>query len=83
MESNNIEWRKENNVLIKKFNFSNFKEALLFVNKVGEICEELNHHPNILLHDYKQVTISTTTHDAGNKLTELDYTITQKVDELY
>ena len=82
MSTANNNWREENNTLIKEFSFSNFKEALHFVNRVGEICEELNHHPNILLHNYRLVTISTTTHDAGNKITELDYTITQKIDEL-
>lgn len=82
MNTTNTNWREENNILIREFNFSNFKKALHFVNQVGEICEELNHHPDILLHNYKQVRISTTTHDAGNTLTNLDYTITQKIDEL-
>jgi 4a-hydroxytetrahydrobiopterin dehydratase len=76
------EWREQNQTLEKQFTFENFSQALTFVNQVGEICEELDHHPNIMMHDYKYVTISTTTHDAGNSLTQLDHTLAKRVDEL-
>ncbi|MBI3366812.1 4a-hydroxytetrahydrobiopterin dehydratase, partial [Candidatus Roizmanbacteria bacterium] len=39
----------EDKKIEKKFRFKNFKEALTFVNKVGEIAESENHHPNIFL----------------------------------
>ncbi|MFP4402166.1 MAG: 4a-hydroxytetrahydrobiopterin dehydratase [Candidatus Nanoarchaeia archaeon] len=76
-------WRENNNTLSRTFEFKDFKEALTFVNEVGVICEELNHHPNISMYDYKYVIITTTTHDVGNTLTELDYTLTQRIDELF
>ena len=34
--------------LIKDFKFKNFKESQNFVNKVGNLAEEENHHPDIL-----------------------------------
>lgn len=80
---NQQDWREEDNTLSKTFEFTNFKKALEFTNAVGDIAESINHHPNILLHSYKFVTITTTTHDAGNTLTELDYTLTQRVDEVF
>ena len=42
----------------KKYKFKDFKEALAFVNKVGEIAESEEHHPDIHLTDYRQVKIN-------------------------
>ena len=76
------EWENIDDTLQKTFVFSDFQEALLFVNKVGEIAEKLNHHPDICIKNYKEVSISTTTHDVGNTLTEKDHQITKAIDEL-
>lgn len=75
-------WKNIDNTLYKKFTFQNFKEALLFVNKASEIFEECNHHPDICIKSYKEVHITTTTHDAGNTVTEKDYQITKAIDRL-
>ena len=72
-----------NNTLTAKFAFENFQEALKFINNIWNIAESSNHHPDILLHDYKYVTITTTTHDAGNKITQKDYTIAEKIESHY
>ena len=40
-------WFTNSGKLIKTFNFANFKEALKFINQVGEVSERLNHHPKI------------------------------------
>ena len=76
------EWENIDNTLQRTLIFSDFQEALSFVNKVGELAEKFNHHPDICIKNYKEVSISTTTHDAGNKLTEKDYQITKAIDEL-
>lgn len=78
-----MNWEKINagTKLKKEFKFSNFKEALSFVNKVGEAAEEANHHPDILIHDYRKVTIFLTTHDS-NGITEKDTTLAQKIDQI-
>ena len=76
------EWNNIDNTLQKTLIFSDFQEALSFVNKVGELAEKFSHHPDICIKNYKEVSISTTTHDAGNKLTEKDYQITEAIDEL-
>lgn len=52
-------------VLEKEFEFKDFKEALAFVNRVGELAESENHHPDIYLHDWNKVTISLSTHSIG------------------
>ena len=79
--SNN--WREENNTLVKEFEFSNFKEASAFATKLFDMYEELNHHPDTLLYGYKFLKITTTTHDSGNTLTQLDYTLAQNIDKLF
>ena len=74
------DWSLEGNAIIKDFPFSNFKEALDFVNKVGEIAEENNHHPSIII-NYNIVKLSLTTHSAGD-LTEKDFLVAEEIDKL-
>lgn len=40
-------WKRQEGKLYKKFNFNNFLEALNFVNKIGNLSEKENHHPDI------------------------------------
>ncbi len=65
----------------KKYTFKNFKEALAFVNKVGEIAESEGHHPDIHLTDYKKVCINLSTHAIGG-LSQNDYILAAKIDGL-
>ena len=74
-------WQKNNNKLTKNFIFPDFQSALDFVNKVGQIAEEQGHHPEIFL-TWGKVVITTTTHDADNKITEKDYKLTAEIDKL-
>lgn len=78
----NHDWNNTGDKLEKKFIFSDFREALLFVNKVGELAEEFDHHPDICIKNYKEVVISTTTHSEGNKVTEKDFQLTEAIDNL-
>lgn len=66
----------------KTFELKDFKEALAFVNTVGELAEAANHHPTITMHDYKKVTISLTTHSEG-KVTEKDHELSKQIEEAY
>lgn len=75
-------WQEKDNKLTKTFSFENFVEALKFVNEVGEIAEQVNHHPDVFLHDYNRVTISTTTHDARNTVTEKDKELASHIDNI-
>lgn len=71
----------EDTKLQKTFTFKNFQEALDFVNHVGTLAEEQGHHPDIYLHDYKEVTITLFTHKI-NGLHENDFILAAKIDEL-
>ena len=74
------DWNEADNALRKTFKFLDFKEALAFVNKVGEIAERLQHHPNMCIENYNKVSISTTTHDNGNTITAKDRELTAEID---
>ena len=69
----------DNTRIIKTFIFSNFAEAVEFVDKVAQIAEAEGHHPNIYLHSYRKVDIELTTHEIGG-LSENDFILAAKID---
>jgi 4a-hydroxytetrahydrobiopterin dehydratase len=74
-------WTDVNTVKIEKdYKFKDFKEALAFVNKVGQIAESEGHHPDISLHDWNKVKLTLTTH-AIKGLSENDFILASKIDQ--
>jgi len=71
----------EEHHITKTFKFPDFLEALKFVNRVGELAEEQGHHPDIFL-AWGRVEITTWTHKI-NGLTESDFILASKIDQLY
>ena len=67
--------------LIRAYKLPDFRSALAFVNKVGELAEEQGHHPDILL-AWGKVEITIWTH-AVNGLTESDFLLASKIELLY
>jgi 4a-hydroxytetrahydrobiopterin dehydratase len=70
----------EGHHIVRTFAFSDFVQALAFVNKVGEIAESQGHHPDILL-GWGKAEITTWTHKI-NGLTESDFILAAKIDKL-
>ena len=64
----------------REFKFKDFRQALDFVNRVGEIAERENHHPDILL-SYGKVVIQLWTHKIHG-LHENDFILAAKIDAL-
>ena len=75
------DWERNKEEISKEYVFGNFKEALDFVNVVGKLAEEANHHPDIRIYDYKKVKLTLTTHSEG-KVTEKDLALANKIDEI-
>ena len=65
------------------FEFKNFSKALEFVNTVWNIAEISNHHPDMYLHDYKYVSICSTTHDEWSIVTKKDEAIAKLIESSY
>jgi 4a-hydroxytetrahydrobiopterin dehydratase len=71
-------WKVENDGLEKRFEFKNFAESLAFVNRVGEIAEAADHHPDITF-GWGYAELRTTTHDRGG-ITDVDFALVEKID---
>ena len=67
--------------LVRRFVLEDFMDAIAFVNRVAEIAEAEDHHPNITI-DYKRVTFTIWTH-AINDLSENDFILASKIDEAF
>mgnify|MGYP001466049182 CR=1 FL=1 len=65
--------------LIKDFKFKDFEESQNFVNKVGNLAEEENHHPDISF-GWGYAKINITTH-AIEGLSENDFILAAKIDQ--
>ena len=66
--------------LIKEFKFKNFQESQNFINKVGEIAEKENHHPDISF-GWGYCNIKIFTH-AIKGLAESDFILAAKIDQI-
>lgn len=66
--------------LRRQFKFKNFKQAMIFVNKVAKIADEEGHHPDIYIF-YNKVQLDLFTHAVGG-LSENDFIMAAKVDKL-
>ena len=74
-------WRQEDETLVRDYEFKDFVAAMAFVNRVADAAEEVNHHPDILVHGWNKVRLTLTTHSAG-KLTDNDHAMAQRIDGL-
>jgi len=76
-----LNWLVDNNEIICTFTFKDFYQAMGFITQVGILAEKNNHHPTIL-NTYNIVTLSMTTHDAGNKITDRDIKLAEDIENL-
>jgi len=59
----------------------NFLEAVAFIQQIAPIAEKQDHHPDILLSDYKNVKVMLSTHSAGG-ITQNDFDLARAIDTL-
>ena len=74
------EWREVEGALERDFQFVDFAEALAFVNRVGELAEGADHHPDVEIH-WNRVKLRWWTHTA-DAITDRDRELARKTDEL-
>ncbi len=70
---------ESNGALRAEFTFTDFAEAFAFMTRVGLIAQEQGHHPDMAI-SWNAVTITITTHDAGNTITEKDRKLAAAID---
>jgi 4a-hydroxytetrahydrobiopterin dehydratase len=73
-------WVELNGALEREFEFADFAEALAFVNRVGEVAEEANHHPDVEIH-WNRVKLRWWTHVTGS-ITERDRELAERTNGL-
>lgn len=67
-------------LLVKTFQFPDFKTALQFGNDIGRVAEFEGHHPELTI-GWGHVGVELSTHSIGG-LSENDYILAAKIDEL-
>ena len=71
-------WKRSGNAIEKDFPFPSFRDAIIFVNRVAGLADDLDHHPDIDIR-YRTVRLTLTTHSAGG-LTQKDLKLAEGVD---
>jgi 4a-hydroxytetrahydrobiopterin dehydratase len=71
-------WDIDGDRLRKRYSLDSFAAAIAFVNRVAALAEAADHHPDILI-EYRNVTLTLTTHDSGG-LTERDFALAAGID---
>jgi 4a-hydroxytetrahydrobiopterin dehydratase len=75
------QWQRDGEALVRELKFDDFAQAMAYVNRVADLAEEVNHHPDILVHGWNHVRLTLTTHSAGG-LTDNDYKMARKIDQI-
>ncbi len=74
-------WSLDGDRIRHQLRFADFPAAMRFVNRVADLAEAEGHHPDILVHDWNCVDVSTWTHAIGG-LSENDFILAAKIDAL-
>ncbi|AFZ47807.1 pterin-4-alpha-carbinolamine dehydratase [Cyanobacterium stanieri PCC 7202] len=79
---NNLDqWAINGKNITRTFQFSDFVNAIDFVNKLVGPAESAGHHPDISI-SYNKVTISLTSHDQGG-ITQKDFDLAQEITNIF
>ena len=72
-------WRHEGKFITKVFEFEEFMDGISFLNKVAEVAEKEEHHPDMHVR-YTTVTLSVQTHSEGG-VTEWDVELAEAIEK--
>ncbi len=76
------EWRADGaGAIVRELTLPDFAAAIAFVDRVAALAEAANHHPDILVHGYKRVRLTLSTHSEGG-LTDADFRLASQIDDL-
>lgn len=74
-------WTREGETIVREWKLADFAAAIAFVNRVAEMAERANHHPDILVHGWNKVRLELSTHSQSG-LTEADFALAGEIDGL-
>jgi 4a-hydroxytetrahydrobiopterin dehydratase len=73
-------WHRDGDTIERTYQLPDFRTALAFVAAVGELAEQMNHHPDIDIR-YDRVRLALSTHSEGG-LTGKDFELARKIDQI-
>jgi 4a-hydroxytetrahydrobiopterin dehydratase len=74
-------WRREDDSIVAELECADFAAAIALVNRIAAEAERADHHPDILIHGYRRLRITLSTHSAGG-LTLRDFALAAAIDAL-
>lgn len=74
-------WRRDGDAIVRDLELGGFSAAMALANRVADAANAANHHPDILIHDYKHLRITLSTHSAGG-ITDNDFALAATIDGL-
>ena len=72
------DWERSGETIHKTYGFDSFPAAIAFVNRIAELAESADHHPDIDIR-YDKVKVGLSTHDAGG-ITDKDTAMAEKIE---
>jgi 4a-hydroxytetrahydrobiopterin dehydratase len=75
------DWSRAGDAIVREWKLSSFAGALAFVNRVADLAERANHHPDMLVHGWNHVRLTLSTHSQGG-LTDADFKLAGEIDRL-
>jgi 4a-hydroxytetrahydrobiopterin dehydratase len=72
-------WEREGDALVREVELDDFAAAIAFVDRVAELAEAVNHHPDILVHGWNRVRLTLSTHSVG-QITQADLDLASAID---
>jgi 4a-hydroxytetrahydrobiopterin dehydratase len=74
-------WQRKGDAIEREWKLADFAAAISFVNRVADLAEQTNHHPDIDLHDWNKVSLRLSTHSEGG-ITQADLDMADRIDAL-
>ncbi len=74
-------WDRDGDEIVRDLKCSDFAAAVALLNRIAEVAEARNHHPDMLIHSWNGLRLSITNHSAGG-LTAADFELAGAIDEL-
>ena len=71
-------WERKGEAIAKQYTFNAFMDGIRFLNRIAEIAEQMDHHPDVTI-NYRRITFSLSTHDQGG-ITEKDFKLGEAIE---
>ena len=73
-------WILEETMIGRRFEFKDFRGAVDFLDRITPVCDEQNHHPDVVIR-WNELTLTLWTHASGG-LTERDFRLARTIDQM-